>query len=68
MNRDTLNGCNIAACSKIKQKNTHMDIIEYKNKILKQYKAPIIKLADTMNIKTKNGNNSKYVQNADVVI
>ena len=61
MNRDTLNGCNIAACSKIKQKNTHMDIIEYKNKILKQYKAPIIKLADTMNIKTKNGNNSKYV-------
>ena len=68
MNRDTYNGCNIVACSKIKQKNTHMDIIEYKNKILKQYKAPIIKLADTMNIKTKNGNSPKYVYNADVVI
>lgn len=63
-----LMGAVLQPVARLNKINIHMDIFENKNKILKQYKAPIIKLADIMNIKTKNGSSPSYVYNADVVI
>ena len=54
-------GAVLQPVARLNKINIHMDIFENKNKILKQYKAPIITLSDIMNIKTKNGSSPSYV-------
>ena len=56
-----LMGAVLQPVARLNKINIHMDIFENKNKILKQYKAPIITLSDIMNIKTKNGSSPSYV-------